>query len=65
MYFAVLGMVRRFRRNGKIKHEDRVYEEAQGDNAGNIMLADSNFFRFFDFKMIEGDRETCLLYTSR
>ena len=46
--------------NGKIKHEDRVYEEAQGDNAGNIMLADSNFFRFFDFKMIEGDRETAL-----
>lgn len=46
--------------NGKIKHEDRVYEEAQGDNAGNIMLAESNFFRFFDFKMIDGDRETAL-----
>lgn len=46
--------------NGKIKHEDRVYEEAQGDNAGNIMLADSNFFRFFDFKMIDGDHETAL-----
>ncbi len=46
--------------NGKIRHEDRVYEEAQGGNAGNIMLADSNFFRFFDFKMIEGDRETAL-----
>ena len=46
--------------NGKIKHEDRVYEEAQGDNAGNIMLADSKFFRFFDFKMIDGDRETAL-----
>lgn len=46
--------------NGKIKHEDRVYEEAQWDNAGNIMLADSNFFRFFDFKMIDGDRETAL-----
>ena len=46
--------------NGKIKHEDRVYEEAQGDNAGNIMLADSNFFRFFDFKMIDGHRETAL-----
>lgn len=46
--------------NGKIKHGDRVYEESKGDNAGNIMLADSNFFRFFDFKMIEGDRETAL-----
>ena len=46
--------------NGKIKHEDKVYEESQGDNAGNIMLADSNFFRFFDFKMIEGDRATAL-----
>lgn len=46
--------------NGKIKHEDRVYEESQGDNAANIMLADSNFFRFFDFKMIDGDRETAL-----
>ena len=46
--------------NGKIKHEDKVYEESQGDNAGNIMLADSNFFRFFDFKMIDGDRETVL-----
>ena len=49
-----------YMQNGKIKHEDRVYEEAQGDNAGNIMLVDSNFFRFFDFKMIEGDRETAL-----
>lgn len=46
--------------NGMIKHEDKVYEESQGDNAGNIMLADSNFFRFFDFKMIDGDRETAL-----
>lgn len=46
--------------NGKIKHEDKVYEESQGDNAGNIMLADSNFFKFFDFKMIDGDRETAL-----
>ena len=46
--------------NGKIKHEDKVYEESQGDNAGNIMLVDSNFFRFFDFKMIDGDRETAL-----
>lgn len=46
--------------NGKIKHEDKVYEESQGGNAGNIMLADSNFFRFFDFKMIDGDRETAL-----
>lgn len=46
--------------NGKIKHEDKVYEESQGDNAGNIMLADYNFFRFFDFKMIDGDRETAL-----
>lgn len=46
--------------NGKIKHEDKVYEESQGDNAGNIMLADSNFFIFFDFKMIDGDRETAL-----
>ena len=46
--------------NGKIKHGDRVYEESKGDNAGNIMLADSNFFRFFDFKMIDGDRETAL-----
>lgn len=46
--------------NGKIKHEDKVYEESQGDNAGNIMLADSNFFRFFDFKMIDGDPETAL-----
>lgn len=46
--------------NGKIKHGDITYEESQGDNAGNIMLADSNFFRFFDFKMIEGDRETAL-----
>jgi len=46
--------------NGKIKHEDRIYEESQGDNAGNIMLADSNFFKFFDFKMVQGDRETAL-----
>jgi hypothetical protein len=51
--------------NGKIKHEDKVYEESQGDNAGNIMLADSNFFRFFDFKMIDGDRETYLRMRGR
>ena len=49
-----------YMQNGKIKHEDRIYEESQGDNAGNIMLADSNFFRFFDFKMVQGDRETAL-----
>ena len=49
-----------YMQNGKIKHEDRVYEESQGDNTGNIMLADSNFFKFFDFKMVQGDRETAL-----
>ena len=49
-----------YMQNGKIRHEDRIYEESQGDNAGNIMLADSNFFRFFDFKMVQGDRETAL-----
>ena len=49
-----------YMQNGKIKHEDRVYEESQGDNTGNIMLADSNFFKFFDFKMVQGDWETAL-----
>ncbi len=46
--------------NGKIRYGDRVYEVAQGDNSGNIMLADQDFFRFFDFKMVRGDRETAL-----
>ncbi len=49
-----------YMQNGKIRYGDRVYEVAQGDNSGNIMLADQDFFRFFDFKMVRGDRETAL-----
>jgi len=36
------------------KNEDRIFTEK------DVCYADSNFFKFFDFKLIEGDRETLL-----
>ena len=43
---------------GKIK-SDRQEVKSKEDEA-LIMLADSTFFRFFDFKMVRGDRMTAL-----
>ncbi len=34
--------------------------DSDGEGQGNLMIADSTFFDFFDFKLLEGDRETAL-----
>ena len=44
---------------GKIKYGQQEVKDGEGEN-GIIMLADSTFFRFFDFPLIEGDRKTAL-----
>jgi len=36
------------------KNEEKIFTEK------NIMYADSNFFKFFSFKLLEGDKETVL-----
>lgn len=44
-----------FGRGGVVfKNEDRIFTEK------DVCYADSNFFKFFDFKLIEGNRETLL-----
>ncbi len=45
---------------GRIKFEDRSSGSSNGEGEGNIMAADSTFFRFFDFNFISGDRATAL-----
>ena len=50
--------------NGKIKFGEAEYgqqmvKDGPKDN-GIIMLADSTFFQFFDFPLVEGDRRTVL-----
>ena len=45
--------------NGKIKYGQREVKEGDKEN-GIIMLADSTFFRFFDFELTKGDRRTVL-----
>jgi putative ABC transport system permease protein len=37
-----------------IKYEDKAFTESKA------LLADSNFFEFFSFKLLEGDAKTCL-----
>lgn len=45
----------------KIKHEDRFSGNSLGNgDEANVLIADSTFFDFFDFKFIEGDRATAL-----
>ena len=44
---------------GRIKYGDKEVKDADGEN-GIIMLADSTFFQFFDFKLVRGDRQTAL-----
>lgn len=45
----------------RIKFEDRHSGGSDGEEGqGNVMVADSTFFRFFDFKFISGDRTTAL-----
>ncbi len=44
----------------KIKYEDKFAGSSAGEGDGNVMLADSTFFDFFDFKFISGDRKTAL-----
>mgnify|MGYP002625889330 CR=1 FL=1 len=45
--------------NGRIKYGQQEVKEGDKEN-GIIMLADSTFFRFFDFELVEGDRRTAL-----
>ncbi|MCR5434902.1 MAG: FtsX-like permease family protein [Bacteroidaceae bacterium] len=45
--------------SGRIKHDGQEVKGKSSDN-GVIMLADSTFFQFFDFELIQGDRRTVL-----
>ena len=45
--------------NGRIKYGQREVRQEENEN-GIIMLADSTFFQFFDFELINGDRKTAL-----
>ena len=45
--------------NGRIKYGQQEVKEEAKEN-GIIMLADSTFFRLFDFELVEGDRWTAL-----
>lgn len=38
----------------RIAAGDRIYEDPE-DNMGSVMLADTNFFRFFDYRIVSGD----------
>ena len=44
---------------GRIKYGNKEVKDGDGEN-GIIMLADSTFFQFFDFPLVEGDRQTAL-----
>ena len=44
---------------GKIRYGQREVKSTASDN-GIIMLADSTFFLFFDFPLVQGDRQTAL-----
>ncbi len=44
--------------SGKIKYGDRVVED--GDDKSTILLADSTFFHFFDYELVQGNRRTAL-----
>ncbi|MBQ6032129.1 MAG: FtsX-like permease family protein [Prevotella sp.] len=45
--------------SGKIKYGQREVKDGENEK-GIIMLTDPVFFRFFDFKLLEGDRQTAL-----
>ena len=45
--------------NGKIKYGQREVK-AMDDENGNIMLADSTFFQFFSFPLVQGNPQTVL-----
>ena len=45
--------------NGSISYGEMKVKEGEHEN-GIIMLADSNFFSFFDFELTAGDRRTAL-----
>ena len=44
----------------KIVYGDRCSGDSNGEGKGNLMTADSTFFSFFDFKVLEGDPRTAL-----
>ena len=45
--------------NGRIKYGQQEVRNSEKEN-GIIMLADSTFFQFFDFPLVQGDRKTVL-----
>ena len=45
--------------NGKIKYGQREVKAKDSEN-GNIMLADSTFFQFFSFPLVQGNPQTAL-----
>ena len=44
--------------SGKIKYGESVVED--GDDKSTILLADSTFFHFFDYELVQGNRHTAL-----
>jgi len=44
--------------SGKIKYGESVVED--GDDKSTILLADSTFFNFFDYELVQGNRRTAL-----
>ena len=44
--------------SGKIKYGESVVED--GDDKSTILLADSTFFHFFDYELVQGNRRTAL-----
>lgn len=44
----------------KIKYEDRFTGDNDGNGKANVLVADSTFFNFFDFKFVDGDKSTAL-----
>ena len=44
---------------GKIRYGQREIKDGENEN-GIIMLADSTFFNFFDFELVNGNRQTAL-----
>ena len=48
-----------FSQTGKIKYGNQYVKDGENEN-GIIMIADSTFFSFFDFELVEGDRHTAL-----
>jgi putative ABC transport system permease protein len=47
-------------RVSEVRHEGDLYIDNQNYKAKYLRYADENFFQFFDYKLVEGDKETIL-----